>query len=57
VPLLQAPALLGRFQSLSAGNIFQVNNGVGYAALRTDDQPLQINRFSGIRIADLTDPW
>jgi len=53
VPLLQAPALLGRFQSLSAGNIFQVNNGVGYAAVRTDDQPLQINRFPGIRIADL----
>jgi hypothetical protein len=47
------PALLGRFQSLSPGNIFQINHGVGYPALRTDDQSLQINRFPGIRIADL----
>jgi hypothetical protein len=52
-PLVQVPALLGRCPSLSAGDIFQVNHGVGYAALRTDDQPLEINGFLGIRIADL----
>jgi hypothetical protein len=47
------PALLRSLQSFAAGNVFQVHNGIGYAALRTDDQPLQINRFPGIGIADL----
>lgn len=53
MPLVPVPALLGRFQSLSAGNIFQVKHRVGYAALPTEDQPLQIDRFPRIRIADL----
>lgn len=51
--LVEMTALLGKFQRLAGGDILEVDDGVGNAALGTDDQALEADGFLAVRIADL----
>src|SRR5579859_1674315 len=52
VLLVEVAALLGQVHSLAARNVFEINDGVGHAALRTDDQTVEIRCLLRIGIAD-----
>ena len=51
--LIEVPSLLRQVHRLSGGDVLQVDDGVGYAALGTDDQALEADAFLALRIADL----
>src|SRR5437879_11197519 len=50
--LVEVAPLLRQFQRLTAGDVFQVDDGIGYTTLGTNDQPLQVCGLVGFRIAD-----
>src|ERR1700689_5133048 len=51
--LVEMAALFGQVHGFALGDVFEVNNGVGDAALRPEDEALQVSGFPGIGIADL----
>ena len=51
--LVEVTALLGEFQGLSGGDVLEIDDGVGHAALGSDDQAFEADGFLAIRIADL----
>jgi len=50
--LIQVAPLLGQFDRLSGGNIFQIDDGVGDAALGSDDEAFEAGSLLAVRIAD-----
>lgn len=53
VPLIEVPALLGQVQGFAAADVFEINDGIGDAALRADDEALEIGHLFRIGVADL----
>jgi len=53
VPLVEMAALVGRAQGLSGREVLEINDGVGDAAVRANDQTLKIGGLLGVGIADL----
>jgi len=51
--LVEMTALLGQIHGLAAGNVLQIDDGIGDAAFGADDQALQVGGLAGIGIADL----
>jgi hypothetical protein len=51
--LVQMSALLGQIHGLAAGDVFQIDDGIGHATLGAHDQALQVGGLAGIGIADL----
>lgn len=51
--LVEVVPLFRQLRSLPAGDVFQVDDGVGHAAVRPNDEPLEILSLSRVRIADL----
>jgi len=51
--LVKVTPLVRQVNSFSAGNILQVNDGVRDAALRSEDQALQVSGLFGVGIANL----
>ena len=41
--LIEVASLLGKVHSFAAGDVLEIDDGVGDAALRPDDQPLKIS--------------
>ena len=50
--LIQVAPLLGQFDRFSGGNIFQIDDGAGDAALWTDDEAFEAGSLLAVRIAD-----
>ncbi len=51
--LVEMTPLFRQIHRFAAGDVLQVNDRIGDAALGPDDQALQVRRLSGVRIADL----
>lgn len=51
--LVEMTPLLGKFHRLSGGDVLEIDNGIGDAALGPDDQAFQADSFFATRIADL----
>ena len=51
--LVEVTPLLGQFHGLSGGDVLEIDDGVGYAALGADDQALEANRFLAVGVANL----
>jgi hypothetical protein len=53
VLLVEVTALFGQVHGFALADVLKVDDGVGHAALGSDDQALQIGRLFGLRVADL----
>ena len=51
--LVEMSPLFGQIHGFSGRDILKVDDGIRKAALRPDDQPLEIDGLFGVRIADL----
>ena len=51
--LVEMTALFGQVHGFAAGDVLQVDDGVGDAALRSDDEALEVGGFLGLGVADL----
>src|ERR1700689_1297394 len=51
--LVEVTALLGKFERFSGRNILEIDDGVGYPALGSDDEALEANGFVAVRGANL----
>jgi len=53
VLLVEVTALLGQVHSLSGGDVLEVDDGIGDAPFRTDDQAFEADVLLALGIADL----
>ena len=51
--LIEMTALLGQFERFSGGDVLEIDDRVGHAAVGSEDQAIEANRFLTLRIADL----
>jgi hypothetical protein len=51
--LVEVAALFGQVHGFALGDVLEVDDGVGDAALRSDDEALQVGRLFGFGVTDL----
>src|ERR1700684_3890712 len=51
--LVEVTTLLGQVHGFAGVDVLEVNDGVGYAALGADDEPVEADGFASVRGADL----
>ncbi len=51
--LVEVASLLRKFQHFAGRDVFEIYDGIGYPAVRADDEPLKADGFLALRVADL----